>query len=295
MTRRDGRLLTAGVALASLLLLATSALAGLRAPEGTAALGSTLAADAGVQELVADALIEELLADAAERSPAASELLPLIRPLLDRAARIAIESPAGRAALASALTDALRQLTFGGPIIIDLRAAALVAADTAPAPLDTLARAAVEQGSVGVIVLGGGEYDPDLGVDAPPSDDELSRVAGLPAGLATALAGLLLGLLVLVLIGRDREARPRRLVLAGTPLLLIGSAVAVLLRFAPGVIVDRVAGAVLDGTGPSMAIVVLLADGLGALLEPTFVLAAALAVVGLGLAATGLRSRARRH
>jgi len=299
MRTRDA-LLTCAVAVAAMLLLATSALAGLRAPAGNETLGATLAADARVREAVADALVEALLDDAAERSPIVGGLLPLIRPLLAESTRAAIDSPAGRAALASAITDALRQLTHRGPIVVDLRAAALVAAETAPPPLDLLARTAVEQASVGVIVLhrardGAGDgLDPDRPPDAVPGSDELSRVAGVPARLAVPLAGLLLLALVTVLVGRDTTVRPRRLLLAGVPLLLVGAATAALLRLAPARVVDRVVGG-LDDPGPVADLLGLLADGLVGLLATTGLLAGALAVVGAVLSAAGARAAAGRR
>ena len=284
--------LTGALTVAALLLLTTSALAGLRAPEGTAALGATLADDDGVRESVADALVEALLEDAAERDPLTGGLLPLIRPVLVQVASTAIDSPAGRAALASALTDALRQLTFSGPIVVDLRAAALVAADAAPAPLDTLARAAVEQGSVGVVVIGGEEGDASRA--SVPSEDELRRVAGMPAGLALALSGALLVVLMLALIGRDAVLRPRRLLLAGAPLLLVGAAVVTLLRTSPASVIDR-ALTDRDMSGPMTELLELLADGLVALLATTARLATGLAVVGFVLMVEGIRGAVSRR
>jgi len=291
--------LTGAITVAALLLITASALGGLRSPEGTAALGASLAEDAEVREVVADALVEALLDDAAERSPAAGGLLQLIRPLLAEAAAAAVESPAGRAALTSALTDALRQLTFSGPIVVDLRAAALIASDTAPAPLDTLARTAVEQGAVGVIVIGGEDIDPDLVPQAVPSEDQLGRVAGLPAGLTVALSGVVLLVLVIAQVGRDVAARPRRLLLAGAPPLLIGAATVVLLRIAPAQVVDRLIGS-LAAAEPGSALVrllELLADGLVDLLASTGLLAVALAALGLVLvlSAAGTRAAAGRR
>jgi hypothetical protein len=284
--------LTGALTVAALLLLTTSALAGLRAPEGTAALGATLADDDGVREAVADALVEALLEDAAERDPLTGGLLPLIRPVLVQVASTAIDSPAGRAALASALTDALRQLTFSGPIVVDLRAAALVAADAAPAPLDSLARAAVEQGSVGVVVIGGEEGDASRA--SVPSEDELRRVAGMPAGLALALSAALLVVLMIALIGRDAALRPRRLLLAGAPLLLVGAAVVTLLRTSPASVIDR-ALTDRDVSGPMTELLELLADGLVALLATTARLATGLAVVGFVLMVEGIRGAVSRR
>ena len=288
-------LLGLAVTTVTVLLLVTSALAGLRAPEATAELGAALAEDDAVRAVVTEALVDALLGEAAELSDAVGGLLPLVRPLVEQAAAAAVDSPAGRAALASALTDALQQLTFSGPIVIDLRAAVLVAAESVPPPLDTLVRAAVAQGSLGVVTIGEIPDDPADVAAAPPSDDELRQVAGLPAGLTMAALGLLLVVLILVLVGRDPDGRARRLVLAGAPLVLLGASTAVLIRSAPAVLVDRFAEAAPDDATPFIDVLPLLTQGLAGLLVPTVTLAAALAVAGVGLSAAGIRSAADRR
>jgi len=292
-------LLVLAVASVTALLIVVSAVADLRAPQATAELGASLAADPSVREVVSDALIEALLADAAQRSPVASSLLALIRPLLTQAASTAIDSPAGQAALASALTDALRQLTFPGPIVIDLRAAALIAADTAPPPLDTLARTAVEQGDVGLLVIGDDAVDPAygslVGPDGPPSDDALSRIAGLPARTALVATGLALVGLLIALIGRDPAARPRRLMLAGPPLLLLGGAAVLLIRSAPEMVAQRLAPALPDPSGPFAEVLPLLLEGLAGLLGATSRLAAALMLGGAVLLLAGMAMAANRR
>jgi hypothetical protein len=288
--------LTVGVIAAAGLLLVTSALADLREPDGTAALAAALADEPVIRAAVSDALVEWLLEDAAERSPVAGGLLPLIRPLLVEAARSASESPAGRAALTSALTDALRQLTFDGPIVVDLRAAVLLAAEIAPAPLDTLALAAVEQGSVGLVVIGGEDSDPRTIPSAPPTEDELRRVAGLPANVTIVLVALLLIGLLIALVGRDADGRPQRLLLAGSSLVVVGASAVALLRIAPGFVVDRLAVAMVDEPGAVAELLPLLIDGLVDLLGSTTVLAGLLAVIGVGLSAAGTRAAVgRRH
>jgi len=297
--RRD-LILTLTVVLSALLLLLTSTFVDLRSPEGTAELGRSLAEEPVVRDAVTDALVEALLADAAERSPVAGGLLSLIRPLLEQAALSAAESPAGRAALASALTDAVRQLTFSGPIVVDLRAAALIAADTAPAPLDTLARTAVEQGGVGVVVLGGAESGtpdgpPEDRTAAPPTEDELGRIAGLPARVALLLAALLLIALIITLIGRDAASRPRRLLLAGASLLVVGAGGVSLLHLAPQAVVERMAGAFSDDPGLVGELLPLLMDGLVGLLGPTTSLSGLLALLGVGLGTAGALSAAGRR
>jgi len=283
-------LLGLAVTTVTVLLLVTSALAGLRAPEATAELGAALAEDDAVRAVVTEALVDALLGEAAELSDAVGGLLPLVRPLVEQAAAAAVDSPAGRAALASALTDALQQLTFSGPIVIDLRAAVLVAAESVPPPLDTLVRAAVAQGSLGVVTIGEIPDDPADVAAAPPSDDELRQVAGLPAGLTMTALGLLLVVLILVLVGRDPDGRARRLVLAGAPLVLLGASTAALIRSAPAVLVERFAGAAPDDAPPFREVLPLLTQGLAELLVPTVTLAAVLAVTGVGLSAAGIRS-----
>ena len=283
-------LLGLAVAAATVLLLATSALAGLRSPEATAGLAASLADEDAVRDAVTEALVDALLTEAADRSDVPGGLLAFIRPLLEQAAAAAIDSPAGRAALTSALSDALRQLTFSGPIVIDLRAAVLVAAESAPPPLDTLARVAVEQGSVGVVVIGEGSDEPSSVPPAPPTDDDLRRVAGLPANVTMILAGLLLSVLIVVLIGRDPTARPRRLILAGAPLVLVGAGAAAIIRMAPMLVLDRFAAVPVEDAGPIIDLVPLLTDGLVGLLASTSLLAMVLAVVGVGLSAAGTRA-----
>ncbi len=296
--RTRGALLSLAVAAITALLIVTSALASLRAPQATAELAASLADDDALRGAVTETLVDALLTDAAERSAVAGGLLSFIRPVLEQAAAAAIDSPAGRAALTSALTDALRQLTFSGPIVIDLRAAVLVAAESMPAPLDTLARVAVEQGSVGVVVIGGADDDAPSVPAAPPSDDELRRVAGLPAIVTMALVGLLLVALIITLItlvGRDPDARARSLILAGAPLVLLGATTFAVIRLAPMMVVDRLADVPNANPGQVIDVLPLLMDGLVGLLTPTSTLATVLAVTGVGLCAAGLREAAVRH
>ncbi len=283
-------LLTLAVVASAVLLMIASVLTDLRDPEGTAALGVSLAEDPMVRDTIADALLDALLADAAGRSAAVDGLLELIRPLLAEAARTAIDSPAGTRALAVALTDGLRQVTFTGPIVIDLRAATLVAADVAPAPLDTVARVAVELGGVGVIVLGDAEDGllQDPAREAPPTVDELRRVAGLPA--RALLVGLAVVLLATVggLIGRDPAARPRRRLLAGGALLTVGVAASVLRRSLPELILERLTSDLAGAAHPLAALLPPVTDGLLALLGTSMLLAGALVALGVALAVSGI-------
>jgi len=285
---RDG-LLSGAVALTAVLLLTTSALADLRTPEGTAELAVALADDPDVRAAVTDALVEALLADAAERSPIAGGLLPLIRPLLEQAATTALESPAGRAALASALSDALRQLTFRGPLVVDLRTAVLVAAENAPEPLDTIARTAVERGSVGVVVIGGTQDDLPAGRVTPPGVDELGRIAGVPKWIALGLVGaVLIGLILAVARTGSATTRRRRLALAGVPLVVIGTTGSVLLQIAPTMVVERFTGSMSAMPESAVDVLPLLTDGLVDLLTMTTGLALVLVVLGIILSVVRL-------
>jgi len=266
------------------LLVITSALADLRSPAGTAELGAELAEDPAVQTLLVTAVVDAIIADAVDRSPAVAGLAPLVRPLLTRAVESAIDSPAGRTAIAVALTDALRQLTVRGPIVIDLRAAVLAAADDAPPPLDALARTAVQQGVVGLVVIG---EDGITAADAPTRGQE-GTVAGLPSAVTLALVGLALALALAVFLAVGERSPRVRLTAAGTTLAIVGMLGAVLLRLAPGAIGERIARFADDDAiaGALPALV----DGLAGLLGRTSTLSVALLVVGVVLLAAGLFS-----
>lgn len=273
------------------MLLTVSALADLRSSEGTAALGARLADEPVVQEVIVAAVVSALLDDASDRSPAFAVFATLLRPRLTDAASAALASPAGRAAIASSITDALRQLSVRGPIVIDLREAALVAARTAPEPLDSLALLAVEQGTLGRIVVA---RDAD-GAALRSPDGHVDRVGGLPAGPATALTALLLVLTVagLVMPGRagDGTSRTRRLTAGGV--LLAGGAVGLLVLLGMPRAIVTLATTTTDGAGASStldAALPVLVDGLAGLLGRTVAIAAAIAASGLLLVAVGART-----
>lgn len=272
--------------LAALLVIGTSALADLRSPDGTAELGVTLADDPAVRELVGTTVVDGLLEDASTSAPDVALLLPLVRPILTSAVEAALDAPAGRAALAATLTDAAHQLTFDGPIVLDLRSAVLAAADASPEPLATLARAAAERGAVGIVVLG--EQD---GTTAPsvPSDAELARIGPLPATTVRTLAWVLLGVVLVVGLALSDGDRSARLRGTGGALLVVGAPAALLLRLAPAEVVDRLSArladvgtsaGVRDAVEPLAAVIRVLADGVADLLAPTGT--AALTVAGLG-------------
>lgn len=279
------------------LLLATTALADLRSPEGTAALGSTLSDEPALRSLIGTAVVDALLDDARTAAPEAAALLPLLRPIIAGAVDAALEAPAGRAALAATLTDATRQLTFDGPIVLDLRAAVLAAADAAPEPLATLARTAAERGAVGLVVLG---ETADGGPPEPRSDAELARVGGLAARTAIALAWALLLIVLLAASVPDGAGRPDRLRAAGGGLLLAAAPVALLIRLAPAQLIGRIAprlqdlpvddGAAVDGEllAPILPV---LADGVTALLARTADVALLVVALGVVLVVAGIGLR----
>lgn len=276
-------------------LVAVSALADLRSPEGTERLGAMLADDPAIRGLVGTVIVDALLEDAAAAAPDTAALLPLARPMLAGAAEAALAAPAGRAALATTLTDAARQLTFAGPVVLDLRNAALAAADATPEPLATLARAAAER-SGGTIVLGA-EEDAAAVVRTP---EELGRIAGLPATVATTLAWTVLVLVLLVGCAPGGPDRPTRLRAAGRALLLVGAPATLLVRLAPELVLDRVVARATDeaAVGPASGIgeqlvgmLPPLVDGLTDLVARTADVALALA--GLGLAALVIAPLAR--
>ena len=291
------RILTVG---AALLVITTSALADLRSPERTAELGATLADDPAVRTLVRTTVVDALLDDARTTAPDVTTLLPLVRPLLASAVDAALDAPNGRAALAATLTDAARQLTFDGPIVLDLRSAVLAAAAASPEPLATLARAAAERGAVGVVVLGAqdGEAAP-----VAPSDDALARIGPFPASTATLLAWVLLGVVLAVGLALPSQGPSARLRGAGWSLLVVGAPAAALLRVAPDRVVDRVAGpltatdasvATTDAVAPLTAVLPVLAEGVAGLLARTGTVALVLTAVGAALLVGGVLLRTLR-
>jgi hypothetical protein len=278
-----------GVAAAGLLavlalapaLLVVSALADLRSPDGTAELGTSLAADPAVRTVLAAGVVDALVEDLTARSPATTLLLPALRPTLSRTAAAALDTPAGRAAVASTLTDALRHLTLPGPVVIDLRAAARAAADELPEPFDAPVRLAVDQGRVGVLVLGASDAETGTtAADVTPADAD-GRVAGVPGGPAVAGGAVLLMLAVLMAVLPARR-RGRVAALTGTWLAVTGGAGLMVLRRAPELLVERL-GDVTALPGPlavSDAAVAVLLDGLVGLLARTGLIAGALLAGG---------------
>ena len=293
------------VAVLAVTLVLTSVLTDLRSPDGTEALGATLADDDAVRTLIVAGAVDAILGDAIERSGVLGPLVPLVGPLLEAGVVAALDTSAGRAALASALTDALRQLTVPGPIAIDLRRAALVAAEEVPAPLDTVIRTAVAEGGVGVLVLGDVDED-DGAVEGPQplAPEDVGRVAGLAPGLARWLSALALAAAVLLLVvpGTRTDASPGarptrrsiRLTVTGTLLLVTGVATTLLLRMAPDTVTERLVASLPEADAVGAALPSLLI-GIVELLEPTGGVALVLTAIGaIGIVA-GMLTRSSPH
>ncbi len=267
--RRGGLLARASAALAVIALIIGAALAGLRSAERTEALAAELASSADVQRLVADALITELLADAESRlGPVRSLLLPIVRPGIERFVRATVSSPAGQAALASALTDTIRQLSVRGPTVIDLRAALEAATAAAPQELAPILRALLDGRDIGRLVLGGSE---DEGVDVltPARAVAPGTIAGLPSGLVVALLALLATVL---LVAAGLRA-------AGAILLTIALPTAIALWVAPE-LATGLLGRGLPDDGLIGDLTPLVESGVEALIAPVRLLAAGLAALG---------------
>lgn len=297
------------VAVLAVTLVVTSALTDLRSPDGTEALGATLADDDAVRTLIVAGAVDAILGDATERSGVLGPLVPLVPlvgPLLEASVVAALDTSAGRAALASALTDALRQLTVPGPIAIDLRRAALVAAEEVPAPLDTLIRTAVAEGGVGVLVLGDIDEDDGGTVEGPQplAPEDVGRVAGLAPGLARWLSALALAAAVLLLAvpGTRTDASPGarptrrsiRLTVTGSLLLATGVATTLLLRMAPDTVTERLVASLPEADAVGDALPSLLI-GIVELLGPTGGVALVLTVIGAIGVVAGMLTRSSPH
>lgn len=280
--------------LAALTVVMTSALADLRSPEGTAEFGTDLADDPAVRALVSATIVDSVLDDASVSAPDIVAVLPLVRPLVTGAVDATLAAPAGRAALATTLTSAARQLTFDGPIVLDLRIPVLAAADASPEPLATLVRSAAERGSVGVVVLGE-HYDTDQLM--VPTDAELARIGPLLASTARTLAWVLLGLVLTVGLVAGGPTRSARLRGMGGTLLLAGAPAALLLRIAPAQVVDRITTRLPDvgpdagAIEPLVAVLPVLTDGVTALLARTGTVALTITTLGAALLAAGILLR----
>lgn len=260
--RRGRASAVAATVLTLVVLLIVTALAGLRSPTRTAELAEALAAEPAVQQLVVEALVDELLDGAVQRlGPTAGLLLPLLRAPIEQFVTSAVASPAGRAALTSALSDTLRQLTVRGPTVIDLQAAVASALADAPPQLAEALQALTSDRALGRIVLGG---EPEDAVDVA-----LGTVGGVPSSVALALV-LVVALALLVAIG---------LRAGGLSLLAIGLPAAVLLWLAPEVATGLLEPATGDD-GLLTELSPLLAEGIRTLLEPVRWLATAMTGIG---------------
>ena len=258
--------------------------------------------------MVVTSAVDAILEDATERSGVLGPLVPLVGPMLQASLVAALDTSAGRAALASALTDALRQLTVPGPIAIDLRSAALIAAEQVPAPLDTLMRTAVAEGGVGVLVLGDVDEDNDedgtVEGPQPLAPEDVGRVAGLAPGLARWLSALALAAAVLLLVAPGTRtdasagARPTRrsirLTVTGSLLLATGVATTLLLHMAPDTITARLVASLPEDDAVGVALPSLL-SGIVELLGPTGRAALMLALIGAVGIVAGMLARRSQH
>ena len=197
-------------------------------------------------------------------------------------------------------------MTVPGPIAIDLRSAALAAAEQVPAPLDTLIRAAVAEGGVGVLVLGDIDEDDDGAVEGPQplAPEDVGRVAGLAPGLARWLSALALAAAVLLLAvpGTRTDASPGarptrrsiRLTVTGSLLLATGVATTLLLRMAPDTVTERLVASLPEADAVGDALPSLLI-GIVELLGPTGGVALVLTVIGAIGVVAGMLTRSSPH
>jgi len=289
---RSSALVVASVAAMSVLLLIhVVTLSGLRAAAPTEQLGGALAAEQAVQDLLATTLVDAVAAELGGGSPLLQALLQLLRPSVDRFAREVIASPAGQAAISTALTDVLRQATLPGPLVIDLRAPLAAAADSAPPPLDELLRTLRRADGIGRIVLRDGDT-PDAGTPAPQTDYR-PTIAGVDHRPVIALSALLMsGLLVLAALGRPSRALGLRTL--GRTLIVAAAPAGLVLWLLPRAVIGRLVSA-LDATTVAglEPVLDLVLQGLEALLGPGRWLAVGLATAGVvatAIARTALRT-----
>jgi hypothetical protein len=241
------------VALATALLLVATALGALLDPDAEQELADDLAATPEVQQLVAGAVADALLTDVAARAPLVAPLLPALRPVLVTLAVEAIGSEAGTAALATAIADAVLQAATSGPIVVDLRAALITGAASAPEPIGSLTRAAALDGGVGLVVLrGDGRSAQEVlaarAAAGPSPSDVGPRVLGMTPRTARLLAAVLLVAGVLLLVAPASVAtsapgsasgRAVAVAWAGAGVLAAAAPAALVLRRAPALLVAR--------------------------------------------------------
>jgi hypothetical protein len=199
--------------------------------------------------------------------PLAGPLLPLLRPVLVAIAGDAIASDAGTAALASAIADAVLQASLSGPIVVDVRAAVLAGAATAPEPFASLARAATLDRDVGLVVLRGdgrsaGQVLADRSASRATSSAAGPRLLGMTPGVARLVAAALLLAGLVALVGPAPRRAPTappaassaappepssprtsgrapRIAWAASGLLIAAGPAALVLRRAPALLVAR--------------------------------------------------------
>jgi hypothetical protein len=294
--------LSAILAAALVLLFLTSALAGLRSPAGTDRAGAALATDPTVQRVVADIATDAALETLARGPLPLGSLLPLLRPLFVNVLTTVLATEAGEALLAEALADVVRQVSFGPPLILDLRPALAAALEIAPAPLAVVADALLFDDAAGMILIDAdgvrvGEATEVAAVRTSRSTSLVGALSDRITLILLATAAVLLAL-ALVLLHRDETGR------AGAPagvVLAVSLPIALTLSLAPGALTRALARmSMLPVTGADPAtseladvLLPLVAAQFSALLGPTRLLATLLAAASIaGLAIVHLGRRA---
>ena len=296
-------LLVIVLGLATALLLVTTALGALRDRGAVQEFAEVLASEPQVQQLVTASVADALIADVAARAPLVAPLLPVIRPALLAIASDVIASEAGTAALASAIADAFLQVSVSGPIVLDLRAALIDGAATAPEPIASLARAAALDGDVGLIVLRSdgrsaaevlaGRAGSRIGAPAASSSDVAPRVLGARTGVVRMIAIALLLVASLALVAPTSPPSPAasasataststpatgrapRIAWAAAGVLIAAAPAAIALRLVPAALITR-STATESGPPPDATLEMLapfLIEGVERMLSPTRMLA----------------------
>lgn len=257
-----GLLLAITFGLATALLLVATALDALQDPDVVRELAEDLATTPEIQQLITEAVTDALITDVTARSPLVAPLLPLIRPILVTIAADVIASEAGTSALTIAIADAITQASVSGPIVVDLRAALIDGASTAPEPIGSLARAAAGDGGAGLVVLrsDGRSAEEVLADRAGSRSTSVAsvrpRVLGMTPDIARGLAvvALLVGVVALIAPASSRHSagasgtasssatitgRSPRIAWAATGVLVVAASTALALRQVAALVVAR--------------------------------------------------------
>jgi hypothetical protein len=294
--------LSAILAAVLVLLFLTSALAGLRSPSGTDRAGAALAADPTVRRVVVDVATDAAV-ERLERGPLPlGPLLPILRPLFAEVLATVLATETGEALLADTLADVVQQVSFGPPLVLDLRPALAAALEIAPAPLAVVADELLFDDAAGLLLI-----DAD-GVRAGGT----TEVAALRTSRSTSLVGALSDRLTLILLATASLLLTTALVLlqrnesgrAGAPagvLLAVSLPVALALTFAPGALTRALARTSMrpvtgadDATSELVdALLPIIAEQFSQLLGPTrlvAILLAAVSIVSLAIVHLGHRA-----